>query len=373
MNKIVIKNNIDRQKYHEDLVKYANLAFEKDGFPKRYCFILTNLCNLACSFCFQERKRKSDAMSKDEWIKVIDSLPADSRITLTGGEPIVFKGFEEIFGRACEKFEVNIITNGILLSEKLIDFMLSFKNFKVLSVSIDNRKNTIRKIANLKEKNWEQKWEHAENMMLYFKKKKEKTNHGCTLDSKTTILDENAKDLFDIHLYCLEELGCDTHAFQFLKGHPIQHADYMFKKEDIFSKHDAYVYKNWDDIVSNLKKVKEYNIKNNTWGFLHPSVSSIMDSDDEFNIDILNNKDLNKNSFKPCKAPWQSVHINTDGNVFPCMAIPMGNIRDGYQNVFNGERFKEFRDIIRKEGLVEGCNRCGWLKPEKPINKKKNV
>ena len=45
------------------------------------------------------------------------------------------------------------------------------------------------------------------------------------------------------------------------------------------------------------------------------------------------------------------------------MAIPMGNIREGYETVFNGERFKEFRNIIRSEGLVEGCNRCGWLKP----------
>jgi MoaA/NifB/PqqE/SkfB family radical SAM enzyme len=363
----VDSSQIDRQKYHEDLVKYADKAFEKDDFPKRYCFILTNLCNLACTFCFQERKKKHDAMTKDEWLDVIDSLPVGSRITLTGGEPVVFRGFKEIFQRACEKFEVNIITNGILLTEELINFMLQFENFKVLSVSIDNRNNSIRKIANLKEKNWDQKWGHVEKMMAYFQMKKKEVGHTCTLDSKTTILDENAKDLFDIHLYCLEDLNCDTHAFQFLKGHPIQHADIMFKKEDIFSKHDAHIYKDFDSIVSELKKVKEYNIKNKRWGFLHPSASSIMDPAEEFNIDLMNKKDLDRKAFKPCKAPWQSVHINTDGNVFPCMAIPMGNIREGYDRVFNGQRFKEFRDIIRNEGLVEGCNRCGWLKP---INEK---
>ena len=165
-------SQIDRQKYHEDLIKYADKAFDNDEFPKRYCFILTNLCNLACNFCFQERKKKSDAMNKEEWLAVIDSLPVGSRITLTGGEPVVFRGFKEIFQKACEKFEVNIITNGILLTEELIDFMLQFENFKVLSVSIDNRNNSIRKIANLKEKNWDQKWGHAEKMMAYFQKKK---------------------------------------------------------------------------------------------------------------------------------------------------------------------------------------------------------
>ena len=35
----------------------------------------------------------------------------------------------------------------------------------------------------------------------------------------------------------------------------------MFKKEDIFSKHKAHIYKDFDSIVSELKKVKEYNIR----------------------------------------------------------------------------------------------------------------
>ena len=65
MSKVDI-SQIDRQKYHEDLIKYGDKAFEKDDFPKRYCFILTNLCNLACNFCFQ--RKKHDAMTKNEWL-----------------------------------------------------------------------------------------------------------------------------------------------------------------------------------------------------------------------------------------------------------------------------------------------------------------
>ena len=53
--------------------------------------------------------------------------------------------------------------------------------------------------------------------------------------------------------------------------------------------------------MSELKKVKEYNIKNNRWGFLHPSASSLIDPAEDFNIDSMNKKDLDKNSFKPCK------------------------------------------------------------------------
>ena len=115
-----------------------------------------------------------------------------------------------------KRHECNIICNGLLLSEKLIDIMLSSKNFKVLSISIDNRKNTIRKLANVNEKKWDEKWSHAENMMIYFQKRKKELNHeSCILDAKTCVLDENAEDLLDIHKYCVEDLGCDTHSYQF--------------------------------------------------------------------------------------------------------------------------------------------------------------
>ena len=351
------KNNIDRQRYHDDLVAFSQEAFDHDSiYPKRYCFILTNLCNLACSFCFQDRKKQQGAMTGDDWIKVIDQLPKDSRVTLTGGEPIVFKDFKRIFDYVAKKFECNIITNGVLLTKELIDFMLQYKNFKVLSISIDNINNTLRDVKI-------EKWKHVENMMLYFQEAKTRINHNCTLDSKTTILDQNAKDLYDIHLYCIEKLKCDTHAFQFLKGSPIQHSDIMFNLKAIFSESKAEVYSNWKDIINQLKKVKEYNILNNKYGFLHPAAASIMDEAEMPNIDYINNEKHDKEKFKGCAAPWSSVHINVDGTIFPCLAIDMGNVRDGLENVLSGNKFKEFRKIIRDNGTVEACNRCGWLQP----------
>ena len=54
MSKVDI-SQIDRQKYHEDLIKYGDKAFEKMIFLK-ILFILTNLCNLACNFVFRKKK-----------------------------------------------------------------------------------------------------------------------------------------------------------------------------------------------------------------------------------------------------------------------------------------------------------------------------
>ena len=91
---------------------------------------------------------------------------------MTGGEPIVIKNFRKIFDHVASKFECNMITNGLLLTEDLIDFMLKYKNFKVLSISIDNENNALRKQANIQEEKWDQKWRHVEKMMLYFQKRK---------------------------------------------------------------------------------------------------------------------------------------------------------------------------------------------------------
>ena len=135
-----------KQKYANEIAEFRRKAYKtEDLMPKRYCLVLTNLCNLACSFCYQHRTKLKNSLKANDWIKLAKQLPDNSRITLTGGEPLVLKDFEKVFIEVAKRHECNIICNGLLLSEKLIDILLSSKNFKVLSISIDNRKNTIRK------------------------------------------------------------------------------------------------------------------------------------------------------------------------------------------------------------------------------------
>ena len=47
------------------------------------------------------------------------------------------------------------------------------------------------------------------------------------------------------------------------------------------------------------------------------------------------------------------------------MAVPMGNVKTTKlpEIIFSAE-FKKFKDIIREKGTINGCNRCGWLKPK---------
>ena len=54
MNNLDYKKELEwKQKFSKDLAKFRTKAYEADNLmPKRYCLVLTNLCNLACDFCY---------------------------------------------------------------------------------------------------------------------------------------------------------------------------------------------------------------------------------------------------------------------------------------------------------------------------------
>ena len=345
--------------FYEKNVDYSIKAYHSNELlPHRYVFILTNLCNLACTFCFQERKKRKDRMSPDDWLKLIDEIPHGSRITLTGGEPLVFQNFKEIFIKANKKCETNIITNGLLIDENIIELFLNEKNFKNLGISIDNIGNTNR---DFKSGSWEKLVKNIKKFII----KRNDLKKEVALNIKSVVLEENIPDLFEIHKYCVEELNSDTHDLQLLKGAEIQHADFMFDYKDIDKEYEAYQYKNFEELIRQLNLIRKYNLKNKSKVFLHPNVIDL-NSEKEIiasDFEYLNNSNHNNKCFAKCLSPWTSVHINVDGNLFPCMAVTMGNVKNlSIKEIFFSEIFKDFRKKIDQKNTLNGCNRCGWLK-----------
>ena len=347
------------QMFHDKHEDFTRKAYDLNNLlPDRYVFVLTNLCNLKCRFCFQEKDLRENRMRLNDWINLAVQLPDYARVTFTGGEPMMFDKFDEIFTFIASRFDCNMISNGLLLNQKMIDLLLSFEKFKVLSISIDNIGNKVRDVK-------EKQWERTKKMMQSFVEKRNELKSNCVLEAKTVVLDSNAEELFDIYRYCIEELNCDNHSFQFLKGSPIQHADFMFKFDDMFNKSSAPVYKNWDTIIEQLEKVRKYNIRSGKKSFLHPKTASLTSKKPIPDMRYLNESAFIRENYHPCKFPWSSIHINVDGDLFPCMAIQMGNVKKTpLKEIIWGKDFNNFKDIIRREGTVEGCNRCGWLRPK---------
>ena len=355
-----MKNSLEANAYYKRQADYAKLAFTKDNLmPRRYVLVLTNLCNLSCSFCVQERKKKPNFMNREDWISLLNQIPKDSRITLTGGEPTLYKDFETIFAKANERAETNMITNGLLLSNQKINTLINEKNFKVLAVSVDTQGNVNREFKKLQ-------WEFLVTQLQEFIDLRDKQDSKTALDIKTVILEENIHDLFNIHKLAMETLRADSHSLQMLKGAEIQHSDVMFKFEQIHDDYEAYQYEKFDLLIDQLNLIKEYDYKHGYKTHLHPTLLNFNDNKKFIKEDLLylNNKKHDAKKFSTCYAPWGCVYVNVDGNLFPCMAIPLGNVKESkLSDIIFSEESKKFRDTIRKNGTISGCNRCGYLKP----------
>lgn len=349
------------QNFHNKNTNFSKISFEKGNLlPHRYVFVLTNLCNLRCSFCFQERKKNPNRMFKDDWIGLIEKIPHQSRITLTGGEPLAYKGFEEIFQKANKNHYTNIITNGTLLKDEFFSLFLQHKNFKVLSVSIDTLGNTNR---DFKKGQWEKLVENLQR----FKKKIRQEKSEIVINIKTVVTDENIDQLYNLNKFVSEEIDADTHDLMLLKGADIQHSDVMFKYDDAHKKYKAYEYKNFDQLIDQLNLIRKNNLTNNKKAFLHPNIIPL-NSEKKIKKDdykFLNFTDHKKENYSTCLSPWTSVHVNVDGNVFPCMAFPIGNVKkQSMEEIYFSKISETFKREIKKCGTLPGCNRCGWLKPK---------
>jgi MoaA/NifB/PqqE/SkfB family radical SAM enzyme len=161
--------------YHEKRINNRYSSYLKDGLPSRFVFVLTNKCNLSCDFCFQDRKSLAMSMTENDWLETIVKIPPGSHITFTGGEPLLFKNFSNVFNAASDKNTINIICNGVLLSNQVIDLLLSSDNFMVLSISVDTIGNINRKVK-------VDDYSKMIGALSYFKEVKKRTNHSAIVD-----------------------------------------------------------------------------------------------------------------------------------------------------------------------------------------------
>ncbi len=109
-------------------------------FSKIYVEI-TNICNLNCSFCSKDNRKKKE-MSLDEFAIILDKIKdyTDNIYLHVKGEPLLHSKFEDILA-LCDKkkIKVSITTNGTMLS-KMQDILIKHP-LKQINVSLHSENN----------------------------------------------------------------------------------------------------------------------------------------------------------------------------------------------------------------------------------------
>ena len=162
--KEIIKDKVDSEKtkksvinYIENLIKYdiINLKNKKGLspqwlskiepynpnnrlFPLKIAIELTDKCNLACSYCYRDAKIKGGYFLKHP-IELLHniSFAGIPYVEITGGEPLLHPDIENILLYSLKNFQyVVLLTNGILLNDKIFGILNDNRNKIFLQISL---------------------------------------------------------------------------------------------------------------------------------------------------------------------------------------------------------------------------------------------
>ena len=284
---------------------------------KKFYIEITNVCNLACNFCPQT-KRKPEFMEIDTFSKILDQIKphADYIYFHVKGEPLLHPEIDKFLDLSHNKgFKVNITTNGTLINkakEKI--FMkpaLRQVNFSLHSFDGNDGDGN--------------KEEYINNILLFVKEAIADTNTFISLrlwnldnDNVTNLQRERNRQILETIekefklLYKIEE--------KVTPGSGIKIVDKIY-----------------------------------------------LNQDPEFRWPDLNEEEDDGNGF--CYGLRNQVAILVDGTVVPCCldgegVINLGNInKNHFSEIVENERANNIFDgFSRREAVEELCRKCGYRK-----------
>ena len=101
-------------------------------------FQLTGRCNLACSFCGQNKGMLGtgrEELPVGFWLRCAEETEPDAPVPFWGGEPLLYPGFEELAERlSASRHPLEIVTNGTLAGRHAETLC---RRFRRIFISVD--------------------------------------------------------------------------------------------------------------------------------------------------------------------------------------------------------------------------------------------
>lgn len=322
--------------------------------PIRVQLDLTYRCNLRCKMCYQDKfyKKGKNELSSQEWIKTLEELPRFCLVTLFGGEPLVRKDFKEIAEKAMSLHPCNLVTNAVLLTQDISKFLIN-KRLLLLGVSLDGTgeiHDKVRGVAGT----YKKVIDNIENLQRFKKNMKSKLP---LLDIKTVVTETNQNNLLELYKKVVE-LGADFFTISLPKVSEDQFNPKLHKNFDKKASFDFSLLNNLDFLKLKRDIKKIYSLPSKIRIRFYPNFNYI----DKIKKELYNPNHLIEN-FKSCVQPWSGLQISATGKVYPCLSLEMGDIRkEKLLDIWNGEKYINFRKSLKKCGLFPSCAGCCYLK-----------
>ena len=337
-----------------------NNKLGKAFVPLRYFFELTYQCNLNCPYCYVGAERKKNELTAQEWFNIIDHIPFYSFVTLVGGEPLVRKDFISILERTAKKTygKLNVVTNGILIDDEIIDAFIRTK-MMLLSVSLDGYGKNHDKNRG-KEGIFETIISNLENLNI-----KKGKNAKPMVDIKTIVLENNLDDLPKLYRLC-EEMNFDFLSVSFLRNNDLKQNSILretFGEEFYAQKYPITPYFDMEHFKEIYREIEDLSKKSKVQVRFSPKFegkNSLAKIERFFNYPV--DKPIQE-IYEPCLYPFSNIMINPQGDVYPCLSLNIGNVREkSLKEVFNMPKYCCFRKNLKYSKVFEACQMCCELK-----------
>lgn len=119
----------DYRRYQE-IRSWFDFKSREKLIPNKGTFELTPLCNLDCKMCYvhlnKEQLHGASLLTVEQWKSLMkQAIDAGMMFaSLTGGECLTYPGFKELFlYLQSYGIQINILSNGILMNEDMIEFL----------------------------------------------------------------------------------------------------------------------------------------------------------------------------------------------------------------------------------------------------------
>lgn len=233
---------------------------------------ITEACNFHCRFCFAkyEHKKLCPALQLQAVSKIAECGLFDS-INFAGGEPLLDQNIRKLIEYA--KFKglyVSLITNGFLLSDKIIESIIP--NLDMIGISVHSLNDETKiKIGSCTKK---QKVLTNERLIQICKKIHE-VNPKCKIKLNTVVCSKNFEEKLS-ELFLSEELSLNK--WKFLKCQSFEGNERMCISESQFKRFISINSKE-----SSVRKVFESNMKK-SYIMMNPNGEIIKPENDSYKV-----------------------------------------------------------------------------------------
>jgi len=318
--------------------------------PTTFTFSVTGMCQSNCKTCYigrefgknPEKIKKLD-LKLDEIEKFFRSLGYVYFLNLSGGEPYLRDDLVEITELAMKYLKpkiVHIPTNAYLpekierTTRNILDVMSEYTKNVPLTIkpSIDGVGEKHDEIRGLKG-NFKRLEETIQRLKMI-----EKDYANFHLELGTVVSNYNIDDLEEIENW-VHKQGVQSYRNEIAE----QREEFFNIGEEITPSNGIY-----GKLMVDFKKKIEGNLKNKE------PLAKISESMRLAYYDLAVKILKEKKQVIPCYAGISNIHLNYDGDIWPCCVLgykhSMGNIREfnyDYRALFNSKKAKEVRKYIK--------------------------